>query len=226
MISVLVVIIGGRVIPLFTGNWLGIRIQPLPASFEYLTLAVTAVIAIGFATTSGSLPPPWLQALCLLGAALQLLAVSRILKYLGVRVALLALPVIALGGYAVLAFGAALGVTLNHGCSSRALRLVSVVPAMRKVVSALVATPSVSGGAVALTKVDLVESEFAELAAEEVRELLASTAFAEVPVVPVSAHTGQGLAELRRVLQRTCRRLCMAQKSRDSVHRRRTWTYL
>jgi selenocysteine-specific elongation factor len=58
----------------------------------------------------------------------------------------------------------------------------------------------VSGGAVALTKIDLVEAEFAELAAEEVRELLAPTAFAEVPVVPVSAHTGQGLDELRRVL--------------------------
>jgi selenocysteine-specific elongation factor len=58
----------------------------------------------------------------------------------------------------------------------------------------------VPGGAVALTKTDLVEPDFAELAAEEVRELLAPTAFADVPVVPVSAHTGAGLAELRGVL--------------------------
>jgi AAA family ATP:ADP antiporter len=39
-----------------------------------------------------------------LGLFLQLVVVSRILKYLGVRVALLALPVIAMGGYASLAF--------------------------------------------------------------------------------------------------------------------------
>jgi AAA family ATP:ADP antiporter len=39
----------------------------------------------------------------LLGLALQLFIVSRILKYLGVRIALLILPCIALGGYAILA---------------------------------------------------------------------------------------------------------------------------
>lgn len=44
-----------------------------------------------------------------LTAVLQLFVVSRILKYLGVRVALLVLPVVALGGYAVLSFGAAIG---------------------------------------------------------------------------------------------------------------------
>jgi len=45
-----------------------------------------------------------------LGLVLQLFAVSRILKYFGVRVALLVLPFIALGGYTVLAFGASLGI--------------------------------------------------------------------------------------------------------------------
>lgn len=45
-----------------------------------------------------------------LTAFLQLFVVSRILKYLGVRVALMVLPLVALGGYATLAFGAALGV--------------------------------------------------------------------------------------------------------------------
>ncbi len=58
----------------------------------------------------------------------------------------------------------------------------------------------VRGGAVALTKIDLVEDELVELAAEEVVELLAGTPFEGVSVVPVSAHTGQGIAELRRVL--------------------------
>lgn len=46
----------------------------------------------------------------ILTAALQLFVVSRILKYLGVRVALMVLPLVALGGYATLAFGAAIGV--------------------------------------------------------------------------------------------------------------------
>jgi AAA family ATP:ADP antiporter len=45
----------------------------------------------------------------LLGAALQLFAVSRILKYVGIGPALFALPVIALGSYTVLAFVPILG---------------------------------------------------------------------------------------------------------------------
>jgi AAA family ATP:ADP antiporter len=48
----------------------------------------------------------WVNALT---AVLQLFVVSRLLKYAGVRAALFVLPLVALGGYAVLAFGAALG---------------------------------------------------------------------------------------------------------------------
>jgi AAA family ATP:ADP antiporter len=40
----------------------------------------------------------------LVGLGIQLFVVSRVLKYLGVRVALLVMPVIALGGYGLLAF--------------------------------------------------------------------------------------------------------------------------
>ena len=58
----------------------------------------------------------------------------------------------------------------------------------------------VPGGAVALTKVDLVDDELAELVAEEVRDFLAPTTFAEVPVVPVSVKAGTGIAELRNAL--------------------------
>jgi selenocysteine-specific elongation factor len=58
----------------------------------------------------------------------------------------------------------------------------------------------VPGGAVALTKIDTVDEDLAELAAEEVREYLATTPFADAPVIPVSAVTGQGLDELREVL--------------------------
>jgi selenocysteine-specific elongation factor len=58
----------------------------------------------------------------------------------------------------------------------------------------------VPGGAVALTKTDAVDEDLAELAAEELREYLATTAFADAPVIPVSAMTGEGLDELRSVL--------------------------
>jgi selenocysteine-specific elongation factor len=58
----------------------------------------------------------------------------------------------------------------------------------------------VRGGAVALTKIDLVEPDLVAMASDEIRELLADTPFSKVPLVPVSAHTGAGLEELRRVL--------------------------
>lgn len=58
----------------------------------------------------------------------------------------------------------------------------------------------VRGGAVALTKIDTVDRELVELAAEEIRDYLSGTAFAEAPVVPVSAVSGEGVDELRSVL--------------------------
>ncbi len=58
----------------------------------------------------------------------------------------------------------------------------------------------VVGGAVALTKIDNVDDDLAELAAEEIREYLEGTPFEGTPVVPVSAISGRGIEELRRVL--------------------------
>ncbi len=58
----------------------------------------------------------------------------------------------------------------------------------------------VPGGAVAMSKIDLVDPELVELVVEEIRELLEETAFADVPIVAVSAQSGAGLEELRRVL--------------------------
>jgi selenocysteine-specific elongation factor len=58
----------------------------------------------------------------------------------------------------------------------------------------------VRGGAIALTKIDTVDEETAELAGEEIKELLAGTPFDNAPVVRVSATTGAGLDELRRTL--------------------------
>jgi len=63
----------------------------------------------------------------------------------------------------------------------------------------------VPGGAVAMTKIDLVDPELVELVVEEIKELLAGTAFADVPVVAVSAQTGAGLEELRQVLMEQAR---------------------
>ena len=59
---------------------------------------------------------------------------------------------------------------------------------------------AVPGGAVALTKIDSVDAELVELAVEELTEFLADTPFADAPIVPVSAVTGQGLDELRSAL--------------------------
>jgi selenocysteine-specific elongation factor len=53
-----------------------------------------------------------------------------------------------------------------------------------------------SRGVVALSKCDLVGSERLAAAQAEVRQLLASSALAAAPVLPVSSITGQGIAEL------------------------------
>lgn len=50
---------------------------------------------------------------------------------------------------------------------------------------------------VALTKVDAADPDWAEMVADEVRELLADTPYAEAPVVPTSARQGTGLDVLR-----------------------------
>jgi len=57
-------------------------------------------------------------------------------------------------------------------------------------------------GVVALTKSDLVDDEWLELVAEEIRGELASTFLAEANIVPVSSRTGAGLDELRAELTR------------------------
>ena len=58
----------------------------------------------------------------------------------------------------------------------------------------------VSRAVVALNKIDLVDEELAELAAEELSEFLESTRLAGAPVIPVSAETGAGIEDLRAAL--------------------------
>ena len=59
----------------------------------------------------------------------------------------------------------------------------------------------VKEGLVALTKADLVDEEWLELVSEDTREFLRGTFLEGKPIVPVSAKTGQGLDELKHVLQ-------------------------
>ena len=68
-------------------------------------------------------------------------------------------------------------------------------------------------GAVALTKIDRVEPERIAEVERELRELLAETALAGVPVFPLSATDGQGVDALRTHLHEAAPMRC----------RRRTW---
>jgi selenocysteine-specific elongation factor len=59
----------------------------------------------------------------------------------------------------------------------------------------------IPSGVIVLTKSDLADAETRELAAIEVRELVAGSFLDGAPIVTVSARTGEGLDDLRRVLQ-------------------------
>lgn len=59
----------------------------------------------------------------------------------------------------------------------------------------------VKEGLVALTKTDLVDTDWLELVVEDTREFLKGTFLEGKPIVPVSAKTGSGLDELKKTLQ-------------------------
>lgn len=65
----------------------------------------------------------------------------------------------------------------------------------------------VKAGVVALTKCDLVDQEWLQLVTEEVKRFLQDTPLKEVPILPVSAVTGQGIDELRNALQEAVERV-------------------
>jgi selenocysteine-specific elongation factor len=56
-------------------------------------------------------------------------------------------------------------------------------------------------GLIALTKVDLVDETTREVVAMEVRELVQGTFLEDAPIIPTSAHSGQGLPELKDALR-------------------------
>jgi len=90
------------------------------------------------------------------------------------------------------------------GCIDAALLVVAandgVMPQTREHL-AILDLLQVAKGVVAVTKTDLVDQELLDLALEEVRDLLASTSLSTAPLVPVSAVTGQGLADLVATLE-------------------------
>jgi selenocysteine-specific elongation factor len=61
-------------------------------------------------------------------------------------------------------------------------------------------------GVIALTKCDVADDEWIDLVEAEVRDLVADTFLAEAPLVRTSAHTGQGLDQLRTQLAQVARR--------------------
>lgn len=63
----------------------------------------------------------------------------------------------------------------------------------------------VRSGVIALTKSDLVDADWIELVAEDVRKLLHGTPFANAPIVACSAVTGAGLDVLRAALAAAAR---------------------
>lgn len=56
-------------------------------------------------------------------------------------------------------------------------------------------------GIIVITKADLVDADWLDLVEEEVREAVQGTVLEKAPLLPVSALTGQGIAELKKLLQ-------------------------
>ncbi len=62
-------------------------------------------------------------------------------------------------------------------------------------------------GFVALTKIDMVDATVRALAEEEIREYLLGTFLENAPVVPVSSVTGEGLADVRDVIENMVKKI-------------------
>jgi selenocysteine-specific elongation factor len=75
----------------------------------------------------------------------------------------------------------------------------------------------IRAGVVALTKCDLVESDWLDLVRLDVAELLGGTAMADAPMVATSVVTGAGLPELRQALAAAA--LAVSPRPDDDVFR-------
>ncbi len=72
-----------------------------------------------------------------------------------------------------------------------------------------------SAGVIALTKCDLAEPDWIDLVESEVRDLIRNTFLAKAPLVRTSAHTGQGLDELRAALSAAADRRVQSHQTDD-----------
>ena len=72
----------------------------------------------------------------------------------------------------------------------------------------------VKRGVIALTKTDVVESDAAELVRFEIEDFVKGTFLEGAPILPVSAKTGAGLPELKKVLQEVARGIAGKQLGR------------
>jgi selenocysteine-specific elongation factor len=62
-------------------------------------------------------------------------------------------------------------------------------------------------GIIAINKIDLVEADMVELVQDEIREMVSGTFLEDAPMIPVSAETGEGVDDLRQMLQSLVREL-------------------
>ncbi len=60
----------------------------------------------------------------------------------------------------------------------------------------------IENGMIALTKIDMVDPDFVELAREDVASAVEGTFLEGAPMIPVSAVTGEGVAEVRQTLEK------------------------
>ena len=65
----------------------------------------------------------------------------------------------------------------------------------------------IKNGVIVITKTDLVEPEFVELVAEDVKELVQGTFLEKAPILPVSVYKEKGLDRLKAVLTEMCNSL-------------------
>src|SRR5438876_2167205 len=62
-------------------------------------------------------------------------------------------------------------------------------------------------GLIALTKCDLVDETTREVAELEIRDLVQGSFLEKTPIIQVSAHTGEGIAELKAAIAEVCKKV-------------------
>ncbi|MDH4040722.1 MAG: NnrS family protein [Gammaproteobacteria bacterium] len=77
MVATLVVIIGGRVIPLFTANRLGLQIAPLPAWFEAIAIGSAAMVGLAMTLPQAQQGGAWLRLFCIAAGFVHLYRLAR-----------------------------------------------------------------------------------------------------------------------------------------------------